>query len=316
LKRRVGEEIAELTGIVAVSDDGGSSGRLRRDLGLPPPGDIRNCLVALADDEDLLARLFQHRFEAGEGLSGHSFGNLFLAALTEITGDFPQAILTAERILSVRGTILPATTADLALRATTVAGRIVEGESAIGRTGEPIARIELVPAAPAAYPPALAAILGADLIVLGPGSLYTSILPNLLLPEIRAALEASRARVVLVLNLMTQPGETDGLDGPAHLAAIASHAGAGLLAAVLVHRGPIPEARLAPYRREGARPVLLDAATAARLGVERLEADLVAREGLVRHDPGRLAEALVSVARTAREQRLAAGAVPATPLLD
>jgi uncharacterized cofD-like protein len=316
LKRRVGEEIGELTGIVAVSDDGGSSGRLRRDLGLPPPGDIRNCLVALADDEDLLARLFQHRFEAGEGLSGHSFGNLFLAALTEITGDFPRAILTAERILSVRGTILPATTADLALRATTVGGRVVEGESAIGRTGEPIARVELVPASPPAYPPALEAIRAADLVVLGPGSLYTSILPNLLLPGIRAALGESRARTVLVLNLMTQPGETDGLDGPAHLAALAAHAGAALLDAVLVHRGPLAEERLLPYRREGARPVHLDAAAAARAGLERLEADLLAREGLVRHDPDRLAAALVAAARDARERRAAAGRRLATPLLD
>jgi uncharacterized cofD-like protein len=307
----VGSEIAELTGIVAVSDDGGSSGRLRRDLGLPPPGDIRNCLVALADDEDLLARLFQHRFEAGEGLSGHSFGNLFLAALTEITGDFAQAILTAERVLSVRGRILPATLADLALRATTVAGRVVEGESAIGRAGEPIARIELVPAAPPAYPPALAAIAAADLVVLGPGSLYTSILPNLLLPEIRAALEASRAAVVLVLNLMTQPGETDGLDGRAHLAALEAHAGAALVDAVLVHRGAIPEARLIAYRREGARPVDLDAEALARLGIERLEADLLAREGLVRHDPDRLAGALVAHGRAARALRAAAA-----PLLD
>jgi uncharacterized cofD-like protein len=300
LKRRVGPELAELTGIVAMTDDGGSSGRLRRDLGLPPPGDVRNCLVALADDEDLLARLFQHRFAAGEGLTGHSFGNLFLAALTEITGDFAQAVLTAERILSVRGRILPATLADLALRATTRGGRVVEGESAIGRAGEPIAAIELVPADPPAYPPALAAIAAADLVLLGPGSLYTSILPNLLLPEIRAALEATPARVALVLNLMTQPGETDGLDALAHYDALAAHVGAGVVDAVLVHAGEIAEERLRPYRAEGAVPVAVDRAGFARRGVEVVEADLLAGAGLVRHDPERLAAAALRLAGAVR----------------
>ncbi len=296
LKRRVGAGIADLAGIVAVTDDGGSSGRLRRDFGLLPPGDIRNCLVALADDEDLLARLFQFRFEGGEGLSGHSFGNLFLAALTEITGDFPQAILTAEKILSVRGRILPATLADLALRATTVGGRVVEGESAIGRAGEPLARVELVPEAPPAYPPALAALERADLVLLGPGSLYTSVLPNLLLPQIRAALAASRAPVALVLNLMTQPGETDGLDAVAHLDALAAHVGAGVVDTLLVHAGAIPEARLAPYRAEGAVPVAVDERALAARGVRIERAELLAPRGLVRHDPDRLAAAALALA--------------------
>lgn len=296
LKRRVGAEIADLAGIVAVTDDGGSSGRLRRDMGLLPPGDVRNCLVALADDEDLLARLFQFRFEAGEGLSGHSFGNLFLAALTEITGDFPQAILTAEKILSVRGRILPATLADLALRATTVAGRVVEGESAIGRAGERLARVELVPAAPPAYPPALAALERADLVLLGPGSLYTSILPNLLLPQVRAALVASRAPVVLVLNLMTQPGETDGLDAVAHLDALEAHVGPGVIDTLLVHDRAIPENRLAPYRAEGAAPVAVDAGALAHRGIRLERADLLAPRGLVRHDPDRLAAAALALA--------------------
>lgn len=299
LKRRVGAEIADLTGIVAVTDDGGSSGRLRRDLGLPPPGDIRNCLVALADDEDLLARLFQHRFVAGEGLTGHSFGNLFLAALTEITGDFAQAILTAEKILSVRGRILPATLADLALRATTVGGRVVEGESAIGRAAEPIAALELVPAAPPAYPPALAKLERADLVLLGPGSLYTSVLPNLLLPQIRAALAATRAPVALVLNLMTQPGETDGLDAVAHLDAIERHIGPGVVDTLLAHAGELPAAQLAAYRAEGAEPVAVDRAAVARRGVRLELADLVAPAGsdaLIRHDADRLAAAALALA--------------------
>ena len=303
LKRRVGAEISELTAIVAVTDDGGSSGRLRRDLGVLPPGDIRNCLAALADDTDLLTRLFQFRFEGGEGLSGHSFGNLFLAALTELTGDFPQAILTAERILSVRGTILPATLASVHLRARGASGRVYEGESVIGRSGERLARVELVPGAPPAYAPAVAALRDADLVLLGPGSLYTSILPNLLIPGLRRALTRTRARVVLVLNLMTQPGETEGLDGLDHLAAIESHVGRGLVDAALVHRGGIPEARLAPYRAEGSTPVVAERHALAERGVELVAADLLAREGLLRHDPARLAAAVVRLARRPRPAR-------------
>ena len=303
LKGRVGREIAELTAIVAVTDDGGSSGRLRRDFGLLPPGDIRNCLAALGDDTHLLTRLFQFRFAGGEGLSGHSFGNLFLAALTELTGDFPQAILTAERILSVRGTILPATLASVHLRGHGASGRVYEGETLIGRSGERLARIELVPASPRAYPPAVAALRRADLVLLGPGSLYTSILPNLLFPALRRALAATRGSVVLVLNLMTQPGETEGLTGLDHLDAIEEHVGRGLVDAALVLRGAIPAARLAPYRAEGSAPVAVDRAAFAARGVEVVRADLLAREGLIRHDPARLASAVVRLGRRGRSPR-------------
>jgi uncharacterized cofD-like protein len=278
-----------------VTDDGGSSGRLRRDFGVPPPGDIRNCLAALADDTDLLTRLFQFRFESGEGLSGHSFGNLFLAALTELTGDFPQAIVTAERILSVRGRILPATLASVHLRGHAVSGRVLEGESLIGRSQERLERVELVPAAPPAYPPALAAIAAADLVLLGPGSLYTSILPNLLIPELTAALRATSAPVVLVMNLMTQPGETDGLSALDHLEAIEAHLGRSLLDAVLVHAGELDAARLERYRAEGALPLSIEEPAFRGRGLRLVTADLVSRSGLVRHDPGRLAEAVVGV---------------------
>jgi uncharacterized cofD-like protein len=278
---------------VAVTDDGGSSGRLRRDFGVPPPGDIRNCLAALADDTDLLTRLFQFRFESGEGLSGHSFGNLFLAALTELTGDFPQAIVTAERILSVRGSILPATLASVHLRGHAVSGHVYEGESLIGRSKERLDRIELVPSAPPAYPPALGAIAAADLVLLGPGSLYTSILPNLLIPGLTAALRAAPAPVVLVMNLMTQPGETDGLTALDHLAAIETHLGRGLLDGVLAHAGELDATRLAPYLAEGASPLPIDATAFRAHGVRLVSADLVSRSGLVRHDPDRLAAAIV-----------------------
>ena len=295
LKRRVGAELAGLTAIVAVTDDGGSSGRLRRDFGVLPPGDVRNTLAALADDTDLLTRLFQYRFAGGEGLEGHSFGNLFLAALTELTGDFPQAILTAERVLSVRGRILPATLDSVHLRGFGASGRVYEGETLIGRSGERLERIELVPAGRPAYPPALEAIAAADLVLLGPGSLYTSILPNLLFPEIAEALRATPAPVVLVLNLMTQPGETDGLDGLDHLGAIESHLGAGIVDAVLVHGPEIAAERLAPYREEGAERVPIDASALRARGLELLEADLLAAEGLVRHDPDKLARKVVAL---------------------
>jgi len=293
LKARVGAGIAELAAIVAVSDDGGSSGRLRRDFGLPPPGDVRNCLAALADDTDLLTRLFQFRFAGGEGLAGHSFGNLFLAALTELTGDFPQAIVTAERVLSVRGRILPATLASVNLRGHSASGHVFEGESLIGRAHERIARVEMVPADPPAYAPAVAAIRDADLVLLGPGSLFTSIVPNLLIPGIARALAETPAPIALVLNLMTQPGETDGLGGRAHVAAIADHLGPGILDAVLLHEGEIGDTRLAPYRAEGAEPVTLDGPTCREVGVVPVAADLVSPEGLVRHDPEKLAKAVV-----------------------
>lgn len=295
LKKHVGREIADLAAIVAVTDDGGSSGRLRRDFGVLPPGDIRNCIAALADDTDLLTRLFQFRFEGGEGLSGHSFGNLFLAALTELTGDFPQAIATAERILAVRGRILPATVASVHLRGFGVSGSVYEGESLIGRSHERLTRIELVPGAPPAFPPSLAAIAAADLVLVGPGSLYTSILPNLLIPGVAEALRASPARVALVSNLMTQPGETDDLTGLDHLDALEAHVGRGLVGAVLAHAGALDslsDNRLAPYRAEGASPVAIDRADLVSRGVELVEADLVAESGLVRHDPGKLATAV------------------------
>jgi len=293
LKRRVGSGIADLAAIVAVTDDGGSSGRLRRDFGVLPPGDIRNNLAALADDTDLLTRLFQFRFAAGEGLEGHSFGNLFLAALTELTGEFPQAILTAERILSVRGRILPATLESVHLRGHAVSGTVYEGESLIGRSHERLARIELVPASPAPYPPALTALAEADLILLGPGSLFTSILPNLLIPGLSEALRASPAPVVLVLNLMTQPGETDNLTALDHLDAIEAHVGRGLVQAVLAHAGAHSDSRLAPYRAEGAQPVAIDRDGFSARGVELVDAELTAPEGLIRHDPDRLAEAVL-----------------------
>ncbi len=298
LKRARGPqaEVEGLIGVVTVTDDGGSSGRLRRDFGVLPPGDVRNCLAALADDEDLLTRLFQYRFANGEGLSGHSFGNLFLTALTGITGNFYQAILTAEEILSVRGRILPATLSDVRLRARGVSGEWHEGESAIGAAAEQLTQIELEPAAVAAFPAAVRALKRADLIVLGPGSLYTSILPNLLIPAIGQAVRESSARVILALNLMTQPGETDGMNGLDHLDAVERHAGAGLVDGVLANTTPLPANRLARYAALGSEPVAVDRAAFEARGVELIEAELLADDELLRHDDASLGAVILELA--------------------
>lgn len=282
--------LRELTGVVTVTDDGGSSGRLRREFGVLPPGDIRNCIAALADDEDLLARLFQYRFPNGGGLLGHSFGNLFLTALTGITGDFHQAILTAESVLSVRGKIFPATLTDVRLRGRGVSGRVYEGESAVGLSGEELTAVELDPSAPPAFPQAVAALEKADLILLGPGSLYTSILPNLLIPGIRQAVAKAQCRVVLLLNLMTQPGETDGMMSIDHLRALERQVGSRVIDAVLVNSAPLPEPLLSHYAETGSEPVSVDRAALEGAGLEVIEADLLAADGdLIRHDPEKLA---------------------------
>ncbi|HVT59910.1 MAG TPA: uridine diphosphate-N-acetylglucosamine-binding protein YvcK [Thermoanaerobaculia bacterium] len=296
LKHEVGSaRLRQLTGVVTVTDDGGSSGRLRREFGVLPPGDIRNCIVALADDEDLLARLFQYRFPNGGGLVGHSFGNLFLTALTGITGDFHQAILMAESILRVRGQVFPATALDVRLRARGISGAVYEGESAVGGSGEEIADIELDPPTPPAFPPAAAALESADAILLGPGSLYTSILPNLLIPGIRQAIGKSRARVVLLLNLMTQPGETEGMMGGAHLRAIERHIGSGLIHTVLVNSAPIPRTLLTHYAETRSEPVAVEPVAMARSGVEVVEANLLADGELIRHDPEKLCAAVLAL---------------------
>lgn len=284
-----------LTAVVAVSDDGGSSGRLRAELGMPPPGDIRNCLVALADTEPLMERLFQHRMAAGSGLKDHAFGNLFLAAMTEITGgDFERAIRESSRVLAVRGRVLPSTLAPVSLRAELADGRWVEGESRIGLAGAPIRRIHLVPERPAPLAEVLEAIAEADLIVMGPGSLYTSIVPHLLVAGMGEAMRGSSALKVYVANIMTQPGETDGMDAAQHVAALAEH-GAHLDVAV-VNTGRLPQAALERYRQEGSEPVAPTLEQLRAHGVRVVEASLWdGGEGLLRHDADGLARILMSL---------------------
>ncbi|MBD0303346.1 MAG: YvcK family protein, partial [Tolypothrix sp. T3-bin4] len=249
---------ANITAIVTVADDGGSSGRLRQEFGVLPPGDIRNCLAALADEEKLLTELFQYRFKAGDGLMGHSFGNLFLTAMSDITGDLEQAVAASSKVLAVRGQVLPATLSDVRLWAELVDGRRIEGESSISEAGGSIVKIGCIPANPPALPAAIKAINEADYIIIGPGSLYTSLIPNLLVPQIADAIAASVAPRIYVCNIMTQPGETQGYTVSDHIRAIDAACGRQLFDAVLVHKKSPSAHSLIRYAQQNSHPVFLD----------------------------------------------------------
>ena len=291
---------SNLTAIVTVADDGGSSGVLRRELGVQPPGDIRNCLAALATEEPLLTRLFQYRFRAGTGLEGHSFGNLFLSALTAITGSLEGAITASSRVLAVQGTVVPATNADVKLWAELADGRRIEGESQIGHATSPIVRVGCIPERPPALPKALEAIANADLIVLGPGSLYTSLLPNLLVPELVQAISRSKAPRLYICNLMTQPGETDGLDVEGHLRAIeAQLASLGvqqrLFNAVLAQEDLGDTPLVNHYRQRGAEPVNCNTRRLRNQGYDVMLAPMQGARpsATLRHDPRSVAVAVM-----------------------
>lgn len=284
-----------LTAVVTMGDDGGSSGRLRGELGILPPGDVRNCLLALADTEPLMADLFQHRFQRGS-LAGHSVGNLLLGGLSEVTGNFVEAIEAASRVLAVRGRVLPSTVEHITLAAELEDGRLVRGETAIAAAGGRVRRLLVEPPEARALPHAVQAVLEADVVVIGPGSLYTSILPNLCLQELREALRRTRALRIFVVNVMTQPGETDGLSAADHLTALQAEVGRPGVDVVLVNGAGVDEARLAPYRAQGSAPVAADAERCAALGAHVLVRDVVTHEGLVRHDPERLAAAILDYA--------------------
>lgn len=292
-----------LTAVVTVFDDGGSSGRLRRELGILPPGDINDCLIALAEAEPLMTRLFEYRFDRGD-LKGHSFGNLFLASMTGVGGDLVSAVRLASRVLAIRGQVLPATVDNVVLCAEFLDGTTVEGESAISAARKAIRRVYLKPAAAQAVPDVLDAIARADLILLGPGSLFTSVLPNLLVPGIKEALGASGAPVVQVVNVMTQPGETDGFRASDHVRALVEHAGPIVGAAIVNSEMPRNQLLQQRYRSEGAAPVHADLDRIQRMGVTPFAYGLISETELVRHDPARLAEAVLDVLdRLARSRR-------------
>ncbi len=287
-----------LTAVVTVFDDGGSSGRLRREQGILPPGDIRNCLVALAEAEPLVTRLFEHRFKGGD-LDGHSFGNLFIASMVQVAGDLETAVQECSKVLAIRGRVLPATLHDVTLCAEFTDGSAVEGESSITRAGRVIRRVYLKPARVPALQDVLEAIGEADLIVLGPGSLYTSVIPNLLVEGVVDALHRSRGLKVYVCNVMTQHGETRGFRASDHIRVLLEQGGRGLFEYALVNtRRPRNQALLARYSQEGAEPVEPDPDAIKALGVRSVGEDLISEEELVRHDPRKISAVLLQLLAT------------------
>src|SRR3990172_863098 len=294
LLRGLKEYSTNLTAIVTVADDGGSSGVLRRELGVLPPGDVRNCIAALADAEPLVTKLFQSRFEDGEGLAGHSFGNLFIVAMSGVTGNMEDAIRQTSRVLAVRGQIIPSTMEDVTLCARTNDARTIRGESSIGPavsngTKARIREVYLAPENPQAHPEAVRAILEADLIVLGPGSLYTSVLPNLLVQGVRRSLIAAPAPKVYVCNVATQPGETDGFRVADHVAAIEDHVGKGVINYVVANDNVtdvIPKA-------EQSRPVRVD--DPINNGIRLVATDVISEENRYHHDSTKLSEVIMRI---------------------
>ena len=290
-----------LVAVVATSDDGGSSGRLRAEFNIVPPGDIRNCLAALSDNHALIADIFQYRFGSGEGLNGHAIGNLVLTALADVTNDFARAVEIAARVVGARGTVLPATSEMVTLVAEFNDGRVVSGETAISAGGGRIRQLSLLPEQPRCVPETCEAIVGADVVVAGPGSLYTSILPPLLVPDLRHALHRTEATRILVANLMTEPGETDDYTALDQVLAIERHLGAQLIDCVVYNTSPIPGSLASAYAERGAKPVItgtFELAALERLGIRPIGVPLVSEHpaGRVRHHPDRLAAAIIAVA--------------------
>jgi uncharacterized cofD-like protein len=292
-KERTPLPIADLAAVVTVTDDGGSSGRLRREYRVLPPGDIRNCMVALSKDEHLLGKLFQYRFPAGRGLAGHSFGNLFLTALSNVTGDFPRAVRVSSQVLAIRGRIFPSTAQNVTLEAELEDGSIVRGETNISRSRKRIHRVRLVPRRVRPLPEVLEAIREADLVLVGPGSLYTSIIPNLLVEQVSETIAHSRAVCVYIANLMTQPGETQHYSVADHVRAIYEHSRKGLFDYVVVNRTPVPPPQLRRYRAQGAEPVQQSLGELRRMGLHYITGDLLHHNEVVRHDQARLTRLLL-----------------------
>jgi len=296
--------ISDLAAIVTVTDDGGSSGRLRRENRILPPGDIRNCMTALSEDEHLLSQLFQYRFASGRGLKGHSFGNLFLTALHQITGDFAQAVKLSSEILAIRGRIFPATAANVTLEAVLNDGTVVRGESKISKSRKPIRKIRLHPRDCLPLPDTLEAIEKADLITLGPGSLYTSVVPNILVRGMAEAIETSQAMKVYFVNLMWQPGETISFTASQHLKVIQAHAGRKLVDCVVLNTAPIAAALQRRYARAKVEPVENDMDALHKLGVNIVTADLVSDAAIaqqrIRHDSAALAAVVLDLASRSR----------------
>ena len=301
---KTGKALVEITAVVTVTDDGGSSGRLRREFDVLPPGDIRNCMAALCEDEAMLTQLFKYRFSAGRGLKGHSFGNLFLTALTHITGDFAHAVSLSSEILAIRGNIYPSTAANVELHAEMEDGTRVAGETRISKTRSRIKRITLSPRRCEPLPETLAAIETADLISFGPGSLFTSVIPNLLVNGVPEAIVKSRAVKAYFCNLMWQPGETVNFTASEHVAAIQRHSLKGILDYAVVNTAPITSGLLQRYAHQRSLPVENDFDELEKLGVKVLGDGLLMEGEKVRHNPHVVAAIALKLAKHGRKRNL------------
>jgi uncharacterized cofD-like protein len=289
---------AALSVIVTVTDDGGSSGRLREELGALPPGDIRNCMIALSEDEHLMSRLFRFRFTSEGALHNHSFGNLFLTAMASVTGDFAEAVRLTSEVLAIKGVIYPSTNSNVRLRAELEDGTWVDGETRITASGRRIRRVHLDPPDALPLKGALDAIYSADLITLGPGSLYTSLIPNMLHKEIVNAVRTSNAVKIYVQNIMTQPGETEGYSVEDHVRVLAEHCCGDILFPNILVNNRMPSAELRQrYEAEHATVVHADYTRLRQMGLNIMERDLLAEDAKIRHDPDRLAGAVFAMAR-------------------
>lgn len=287
-----------ITAIVTMADDGGSSGRLRRELGVLPPGDIRNCLVALADNGALLSKLFQYRFSAGDGLAGHSFGNLFLTAMSDLSGSFDKGIIESSKVLAIHGEVLPVTLANVNLSARLKNGKLIRGQNAISNTDQPIDKIMLIPMSrPPAGPKVLNAIKEAKVIVLGPGSLYTSVIPNLLVRGVKEAVVSSSAIKIYVCNIMTQAGETNNYPVSEHIKAIVNHGGKKIIDYVVANNGTVLQSLAKRYAYQNSYPVVIDTKQIDKLGIKLVTKNLISAKIFARHQPDKLAKTILEVAR-------------------
>ena len=297
----------DITAIVTVADDGGSSGRLRDELNIPPPGDVRNVLAALSEVEPLIEEMFQHRFKSSNELSGHSLGNLILAAMTSITGDFMYAIQEMSKVLNVHGDVLPAANQSVVLHAELEDGTIISGESKIPFSGKRIKRVFLTPDTIQPLPETIQAIRNADLIIIGPGSLYTSILPNLLVPQIGQEVCEAKAKKVYICNIMTQAGETHDFTASDHVNAIYDHMGKPFMNTILVNSEEIPDDIQARYIKEEAKPVHFDISSLYELGLDVIYGEIVSLdEGVIRHDTQEVAKILYSLLKNETKGRFKA----------
>ncbi|HEX6593076.1 MAG TPA: YvcK family protein [Bacillota bacterium] len=293
----------QLTALVTVADDGGSTGRIRNEMSIPAPGDIRNVIAALSDVEPMLIQLFQHRFSIGNGLSGHSLGNMLLAAMTSITGDFHTGIKEISRVLNVKGNIYPISNESMSLHAEMVDGEIVKGESNIPCARKKIKRVFLKPDGIRPLPHAIDAILNAHIIIISPGSLYTSILPNLIIPGITEAMKETDAKVIYVCNVMTQAGETTGYTASDHVQAIDEHLGERVIDSIVVHNEPIKKTVRDRYAKENAQPVVYDMERLIDRGLQIIEGDIIDNHSSVlRHDTEKISQLLYSIAKQSIER--------------